>query len=69
MKFKLYYGTFFQGVECFTTAWKIPWHELQKEILTLWKSKDVIENVHPVPDIPPIVLLLVDMGARGLTNH
>lgn len=50
-------------------AWKISWHEIQKEILTLWKSKDVIENVHPVPDIPPIVLLLVDMGAMGLTNH
>lgn len=50
-------------------AWKISWNEIQKEILTLWKSKDVIENVHPVPDIPPIVLLLVDMGAMGLANH
>lgn len=44
----------FNRAECFTMAWEIPWHEIQKELPILWKSKDMMENIYPVPDIPLI---------------
>lgn len=47
---------FFHRVECFTMAREIPWHEIQKEIPIVWKSKKCDGNIQPVPDPPLFVV-------------